>query len=122
MARPKNIAQWKEDPRHQGTLIAISEDARAALAAQAATHEAVGTAIDIQEAASARKPVTEPKTLGPGWVRIAVPTAVERAQAEAFRRMGFTEAEAELAAHGDQRERSINDSAAEFRRLVSLEG
>lgn len=61
--------------------------------------------------------IAEP-SLGPGWVRVAVPTPVERAQYDAFRAMGFTEAEAAIASSQTELHKSINDGVEDFRKLL----
>jgi len=64
--------------------------------------------------------IEESAPLGPGWVKTPVPRSTECSQAAAFRRMGFSEAESELAVNEEKRRKSINDAGEALRTLVGL--
>jgi hypothetical protein len=97
----KNIAQFKEDAAKLGVLIPENDEAREMLERMnlPVQQEARESVRELDEAQQKPGQKTD-QSLGPGWAKVPIPTAVERAQTAAFRKMGLTEAEAKLAASG----------------------
>lgn len=100
---------FHEDPKHPGVTVA-DESSR--------TEESVREPRERHR----RMNISESQsTLGPGWVKIALPSAAEQSIARSFALLGFTESEARVAASGRRAVMNNDDSASALRGLLSVQ-
>jgi hypothetical protein len=89
------ILKFHVDPARPGVPIPDDEATRAAF-------EAIDSARSAHRPAEGRESVNirESKTLGPGWVKVPIPTETEQSVVRSFILLGLSESEARFAATG----------------------